>query len=320
LKLIALHDGYDLAAGMGRPPSPSQRILRETAYDDYKRRMHHFFQQAGTHVSAHELNVPQTEAVANFLVGRKRTILGPDATGVAPPNRYRCALDGRIVAILSDYSCEVYFPVTVAGLCVAIKKQILNFLCTFSAPRKIRPPLPMHRKLFMNHYYQYRQRARTFFAKAGFSVAVEHLNLALIEALLNFIAGRKHPGAETYAKVFAANSVPPVNYFVAMYKAYENKRYPISVGQYHGRKNQITPLLYFRPVEHMERWFPPPVSNKIRNGRTRLFLNYRVMFERLGVPVAPEVLPIAYIEALLNYARAAAAPKVEESFEERSIA
>ena len=151
-------------------------------------------------MSAHELNVPQTEAVANFLVGRKRTILGPDATGVAPPNRYRCALDGRIVAMLSDYSCDVYFPVTVAGFVWRLKSRFSIFCAPFHPPGRSAPPLPMHRKLFMNHYYQYRQRAQEFFAKAGFPVAVEHLNLALIEALLNFIAGRKHPGPKPTRK------------------------------------------------------------------------------------------------------------------------
>jgi hypothetical protein len=88
-----------------------------------------------------------------------------------------------------------------------------------------------------------------------------------------------------------------------MFKPYENHRYPISVGQYHGKRDQIIPLLYFKPADYVRRWFAAPSSNKIREGRTRLFLNYTVIFERLGITVAPEVLPIAYIEAVLNYAQ-----------------
>jgi hypothetical protein len=47
-----------------------------------------------------------------------------------------------------------------------------------------------------------------------------------------------------------------------------------------------------------------------------LFLNYRVLFERLGITVEPVTLPIAYIEAVLNYAQMA---KVEKraAFAER---
>jgi hypothetical protein len=127
----------------------------------------------------------------------------------------------------------------------------------------------------------------------------------MIEALLNFLVGHKHPSAEQYRKVFTANAVNPVEFFVAKYKPYENSRYPLTVGQYHGRKDEITPLLFFKPDQPVERWFPAPATNKIKAGRPRLFLNYAVLFERLGIAVAPGILPIAYIEAVINYSQAA---------------
>ena len=78
---------------------------------------------------------------------------------------------------------------------------------------------------------------------------------------------------------------------------------PISRGQYHGLRDQIVPLLYFTPKEHVQRWFDPPHSTKIKTGRRRLFLNYKVIFDRLGIDVDPICLPIAYIESVLNYAQ-----------------
>ncbi|BBO83370.1 hypothetical protein DSCO28_39360 [Desulfosarcina ovata subsp. sediminis] len=56
-------------------------------------------------------------------------------------------------------------------------------------------------------------------------------------------------------------------------------------------------------MEKINRWFPPPSSTKIKNKRTQLFLNYQVIFDQLGVPVDPVILPIAYIEAILNFAQ-----------------
>ena len=40
-----------------------------------------------------------------------------------------------------------------------------------------------------------------------------------------------------------------------------------------------------------------------------LFLNYQVLFDRLGIGIDPGLLPIAYIEAVLNYARMATVEK-----------
>jgi hypothetical protein len=160
----------------------------------------------------------------------------------------------------------------------------------------------------MQDYFHYRQRAQDFFHQVGFPVRVEHLTLAMIEALLNFMVGDKHPDRERYRKVFMANTVQPVDFFIRRYKPYENRRYPISRGQYRGRKHQITPLLYFKPGEAVDRWFEPPPSNKIKKGRRRLFLNYRIIFERYGLTVDPAILPIAYSEAVLNYADALATP------------
>jgi hypothetical protein len=48
-------------------------------------------------------------------------------------------------------------------------------------------------------------------------------------------------------------------------------------------------------------------TNKIQTARRRqLFTDYRIMFQRLGIEVPPGILPIAYIEAVLNYAQSKA--------------
>ena len=214
--------------------------------------------------------------------------------------------------ILKDYACEYYFPVRVTGLQAPVKKQMLEFLENHTCNKKIRPPLPKHQKISMVDYYQYRRRAQVFFGKVAFPVRVECLSLACIEALLNFMVNRKHPKKVTDQKVFAASTLLPVDYFISMYKPYEHKRFPITAGQYHGKKDNITPLLFFKPEEYVERWFEPPSSTIIKSGRKRLFLNYKVMFDRLGIDVATAVLPITYIEAVLNYANAVSARPVKE--------
>jgi hypothetical protein len=314
LKLIHLHGVYARPAFVSRPPKPTMQVLRDEAYDEYKHRMERFFIRAGAGISARELSVPQTEIVANFLAGIKH-----------PYHRsYRCnyqrvaprqqAWERRLTATLEKFACADVFPVRLAGICKEDRRRIADFVAGHTVGQRIRPPLPKQKKLFLDNYYQYRKRAQDFFDRAAFPIPVERLTLPQIEALLNFMVGRKHPKKSMYEKVFSANARRPVDYFIAMYKPYENPCYPISSGQYHGRKDEIVPLLFFKPGDTVERWFPPPASTKIKAGRRRLFLNYRVLFERLGVPVAPERLPIAFIEAVINYALAMAVePTVEKT-------
>jgi len=304
IKLIRLRTGYTSTTVIDRPPAPTMRILREEAYDDYKNSMQRFFSRLSIDIRVHELNVPQTEALANFLVGRKHP---KDSFYEACYKYAHPAADDRLTQLLAGYACDFYFPVRPAGLRRDTKDRVLNFLDSYTGRKTIRPPLPRSNKLFMVEYYQYRQRAQNFFDKIGFPFKADSFSLAMIEALLNFFSGNAHPDVETYRKVFAASAVRPVEYFVTKFKPYENQLYPISVGQYHGKKDQITPLLFFKPVEYIKRWFEPPASNKIQSRRRRrLYLNYRVIFERFGIQVDPNVLPIAYIEALLNFAQALA--------------
>jgi len=309
LSLIRLQAGYDNCDVISRPPTPAMQKPRGAVYDAYMKRMQVFFQRVGCLVSVQELNVPQMEAVANFLAGIKH----PDdafyeknfsTNGNRRPTRERRTLD-----LLSRYACQDYFPVSLSGLSVERKEKIQLFLDRYKGRQKNRPPLPKSKKLFMQDYYQYRVRAQQFFDKVGFPVEAASLTLPMIEALLNFMVGRRTPQKEQYRKVFVANSVSPVHHFVSMYKPYENEMYPISVGQYHGKKDRIQPLLFFRPDKRVERWFLPPSSTKIKKGRTRLFLNYQVLFDRLEIAIDPGLLPIAYIEAVLNYAQMAAMEK-----------
>jgi hypothetical protein len=303
LKLIRLHRDHDNRTPITRPPGPAMKVLRGDAYDEYKRRMERYFIQAGAGVSVHELSVPQTEIIANFLAGNK------NPSDRSYHRKYRRISprqqpwERQLIATLENYACKDVFPLRLTGICKKDCRRIFDFLTGYTVQQRIRPPLPKQKKLFLENYYQYRRRAQAFFNRAAFPVPAERLSLPQIEALLNFMVGRKHPKKSVYQKVFAANARRPVDYFISMYKPFENPRYPISPGQYHGRRDEITPLLYFRPVETVNRWFPPPPSTKIRAGRRRLFLDYRVYFERLGVPVSPERLPIAYIEAVANFAQ-----------------
>lgn len=307
LELIRLHRTFTSGSLPERPPTPLTRLLRHGAYDAYKQRMQRYFDRGGTDLSVACLSVPQLEAVTNYLAGvrhpdedfyrweaeRKRRSVSPDSGD---------ALDARVDAILGAYACEFYFPVRSAGLHANHKRAILAFVEQYHCRHSIRPPLPNHCKIFMEAYYQYRRRAQEFFDKVGFPVKAEHLTLPVIEALLNFMVDDKAPDWKRYRKVFAAGRMRPVDFFVKMYKPCESPRYPISPGQYQGRKEEITPLLYFKPVDAVRRWFDPPASTKIKKGRRRLFLNYRVIFEQYGLEVAPTILPIAYIEAVINYA------------------
>jgi hypothetical protein len=313
---VWLHDTHRNCSPLDRPPTPEARLLRHEVYDLYKSAMQRFFDRAGTGMSVAHLTVPQLEAVANFLAGIKHP--GDECyrwknTGSAKKN---CADGRRIETILKDYACADYFPFSATGIRRAHRRPILAFLKGYRCTRRIRPPLPNHRKIFMQDYFHYRQRAQDFFHQVGFPVRVEHLTLAMIEALLNFMVGNKHPDKERYHKVFAASTVQPVDFFIKMYKPYESARYPIHRGQYRGRKHQITALLYFKPGEAVRRWFEVPRTNKIKKGRRRLFLNYRVLFERYGLTMDPAILPIAYIEAVLNYADALATPVAAEVAQE----
>ncbi|WP_155323608.1 hypothetical protein [Desulfosarcina ovata] len=119
--------------------------------------------------------------------------------------------------------------------------------------------------------YQYRKLAQSLFDKVGFPVGVEYLTLSMIEAPLNFMVGHQYPKMEQYKKVFAANSVSPVIHFVSMYKPYENKRYPISVGQYHGRKDQIRSLLFLPPWKKSTVGSPPPHQRKSKTNGPNCF-------------------------------------------------
>lgn len=304
LQLTHLYATYDNRSPVERPPVPTARLLKGEAYDHYKSRMRRYFSVAGADIALNLLNVPQTEAIANFLAGIKHPSDGLYEKTVRTDRLKSCPLGRRVCNILSDYACEAYFPVRLPILRAAQIKSILQFLENFTGRLKHRPPLPKHKKIFMNEYYQYRKRAQHSFDKVGFPVGVEYLNLGFIEALLNFMAGHRHPETERYRRVFGANEVRPVDYFVSMYKSCENGRYPISVGQYHGRKDDIVPLLYFKPTRFIQRWFDPPATNKIKAGRNLLFHNYGILFAQLGIEVSPTILPIAYIEAVINYAQA----------------
>ena len=304
LDLIELRSSYKIDKPVERPPTPEKGKLLNEDYDLFKSRMRDFCLKVGVKVPLHALSIPQTDTIANFLAGIKHP---PDELYPvlsATYSHHRCALERKIIALLSDYACNFYFPVRKTCLRVDSKKRMLHFLENYTCRKQIRPPLPKSKRLLMDDYYQYRQRAQIVFDKVGFPVGAEFISLPLIEALLNFMAGHKHPEKETYQKVFNTNIILPVNHFITKYKPYENSRYPISVGQYQGKRDQITPLLFFQPAEKVDRWFEPPVSNKIKAGRKRLFLNYTVMFDRLGINVSPSTLPIAYIEAILNYAEA----------------
>jgi hypothetical protein len=269
--------------------------------------MQQYFNRGETGLSVATMSVPQLEAVSNFIAGIKHP--GDDFYSWERNRKLKPSqtMAARIDAILRDYACEFYFPVRSAGIRSDHKRAILSFLKHYRRQQRIRPPLPNHCKLFMESYFHYRQRAQVFFDEVGFPVKVEYLALAMIEALLNFMVGDKFPEKEGYRRVFIANRMRPVDFFIKMYKPYENPRYPISVGQYHGRRQEITPLLYFKPAVSVPRWFEPPNSTKIKQGRRRLFLNYRVIFNQYGLGVAPTMLPIAYVEAVLNYAQVYAA-------------
>ena len=303
LELVRLYTDYDNSIAIPRPPTPQTKLLRGEAYDHYKSRVRRFILKTGATVPINQLNVPQTEAVTNFLSGIKhppdRLYKNTSRTGREKRNR----TGRRVVQILADYACAFYFPVRLPDLHADQMRSILHFLEHYTCRQRHRPPLPKHKKIFMNDYYQYRRRAQRFFNKVDFPVGVEHLNLALIEALLNFMVGHRHPGKERYRRVFAANALLPVHHFVAMYKPYENSRYPITAGQYHGKRDEIVPLLYFKPNKCPQRWFKPPATNKIKAGRRTLFKNYSILFDHLGIEVSPAILPIAYIEAVLNYAQ-----------------
>ncbi|BBO83649.1 hypothetical protein DSCO28_42150 [Desulfosarcina ovata subsp. sediminis] len=307
LRLIRQHDEYDNKRQIRRPPAPIMRKLRGDLYDDYKNRMRAFFYGVGAVVSVDELNVPQTEVVANFLAGIRHPDNDFYERGcITTPGR--CSdWENRLLTQLSDYACRDYFPVSLSGLCRDRKRAIHDFVTTYVCHEKFRPPLPKHKRIFLQDYYHYRCRAQAYFDQVGFPVGAQHLTLPMIEALLNFMVGHKHPSTQRYRKVFAANRISPVDYFVSMYKPYENSRYPLSTGQYHGPTHKILPLLHFQPREGIDRWFDPPRSTKIKKARTRLFLNYAVIFDRLAIPVVPGILPIAYIEAVLNYALATTA-------------
>jgi hypothetical protein len=309
--LVRIHNAANCGIAADRPPMPRMRLLKEAAYDEYKARMQRFFTRVAG-VPLHALNVPQTEAVANFFTGIKHP---PDRLyGENMPTRSsrRRDMEDRIEGILREYACEFYFPVKVTGLDKQVKRDLLHFLEHDDRRLRFRPPLPKHRKIFMRDYYLYRRRAQACFDKVGFPIRAEHFSLATLEALLNFMVGHRHPSRERYAKVFAAGSVHPLHHFLSMYKPFENRRYPISAGQYHGKKDQLTPLLFFQPREPVLRWFPAPATNKIQTARRRrLFINYGMMFHRLGIEVPPGILPIAYIEAVLNYSQAEARLLVE---------
>ena len=300
--LVRIHNAANCGIAADRPPMPQMRLLKEAAYDEYKALMQRFFTRVAG-VPLHVLNVPQTEAVANFFAGIKHP---PDRLyGENIPTRSsrRRAMEHRIEGILREYACEFYFPVKVAGLGKQVKRELLHFLEHYDRRQRFRPPLPKHRKIFMRDYYLYRRRAQACFDKVGFPIRAEQFSLAMLEALLNFMVDHRHPSRERYAKVFAAGCVQPVHHFLSMYKPFENSHYPISASQYHGKKDQLTPLLFFQPREPVPRWFPAPATNKIQTTRRRhLFMNYRIMFQRLGIDVPPSVLPIAYIEAILNFA------------------
>jgi hypothetical protein len=285
------------------------RILRNDAYDDYEERMHHFFSSLEVDVPIQDLNIPQMEAVANFLSDIRHPSDTWYESRFGVNRRQRCRTDAQIMALLKDYACNDYFPLKFIDFCKLQKSRLLHFLQVYTVRYKIRPPLPKHKKLFMDDYYHYRKRAQDFFRKTGFPIPARCLCLSWIEALLNFLVGQRHPSKDRYAKVFAANARRPVHYFISRYKPYENSLYPISAGQYQGKKNQIMPLLFFQPGESVQRWFPAPATNKIQaSKRRRLFLNYAVMFQRLGIDVDPNILPIAYIEAVITYAVSEARP------------
>jgi len=309
LALIRLQAEYDNRNVISRPPTPSMQKPRGAVYDAYMKRMQFFFKMVGCCVSVQDLNVPQTEAVVNFLAGIKNPGDGFYEKNFSTPRLQGSTLERQTLELLSEYACRGYFPVSLTGLSVERKEKIHRFLNRYECRQKIRPPLPKNKKLFLQDYYQYRERAQQFFDKVGFPVEAAYLTLPMIEALLNFMVGHRRPQEEQYRKVFAANSTSPVHHFVSMYKPYENSRYPITAGQYRGKRKAIRPLLYFSPEKKVERWFSPPESTKIRNGRTRLFLNYRVIFDRLDIPVNPSILPIAYAEAVLNFARITTAEK-----------
>ena len=306
LNLITLHERYRCREQIQRPSTPPKRILRGNDYDAYKHRMATFFSKTVAGVSVNELSVPQTEIVANFLAGIKHPGDHLYEENYIKGRQRQQDWEIDLRNTLSEYACKEYFPVSLTALHAVTKRRIRHFMQNHVRRYKLRPPLPKQKKLFLHDYYQYRERAQTFFDKVGLYIRTEYLTLSIIEAMLNFIVDHKHPDKEMYRKVFIANAIRPVDAFVDKYRDFENSRYPITVGQYHGRKNEIRPLLYFKPTECIERWFSPPRSNKIKNSRRRLFLNYRVMFERLNIEVDPIILPITYIEAVLNYAQATA--------------
>lgn len=308
-KLIRMHSQYDCRRTISRPPAPHRKILRGDFYDAYKSQMHAFFKSCEAMVRVEKLNVPQTEVVANFLAGIKCPQDRFYEESLCGKKKSVSTWEAHATDVLAEYACQDYFPLSISGLHIVNKRHISQFINNYVCRHKIRPPLPKQKKLYLNDYYQYRRRAQSFFDKVGFPVKAESLTLSMIEALLNFMVGSKYPDKESYRRVFSANAVRPVDHFIRLYKAYENNRYPISVGQYHGKQEDIRPLLLFKPIEHVERWFSPPPTNKIKAGRNRLLLNYRVLFERLEVGVDPVVLPIAYIEAVLNYAHAVSSQK-----------
>ncbi|MBT8341862.1 MAG: hypothetical protein HKP58_07335 [Desulfatitalea sp.] len=298
--VIHLRNSYNPDDSIRRPSTPEKSSLHGDALDRYVDRIHQFFKRLGLAVRAAELNVPQLEAVTNFVAGiqyPRDDYYERNFVAVSRPS----LAEQRIIDTLSEYSCAAYFPVTYLRIPSGMKHGLLRFIENRPS-RRPRPPFPKSKKLFLSDYLQYRKRAQDFFDEIKLPIRAEALNLSLTEAIMNFISGFKHPEREMYERIFNANRLHPVDFFIKRYKPFENPCYPISRGQYHGRKHQITPLLYFTPTAFVDRWFAPPPSTKIKTARKRLFLNYRVMFERLGVPVDLAILPIAYIEAVLNYA------------------
>ena len=193
LALIRLHTEYDDRNVIARPPTPSMQKPRGAVCDAYMKRMQMFFQRVGCFVSVQELNVPQTEAVANFLAGIKKPDDDFYEKNFSTPRLQGSTLERRTFALLSEYACRDYFPVSLAGLSVERKEAIHRFVCRYECRQKRRPPLPKNKKLFLQDYYLYRERAQQFFDKVGFSVEAAYLTLPMIEALLNFMVGHRHP-------------------------------------------------------------------------------------------------------------------------------
>jgi hypothetical protein len=300
-QLIELYNGYRRTKSFQRPPTPTKKILRGEELDSYRQRIQTFYFYLGIPLHTTDLNVPQLEALTNYLANITNPSDSIYEANFQASTHKLTSVEQQIIGRLSDYTCKELYPVRTIRIPRHEQEKLLSFLKTHRPKKQIRPPLPKHKKLFLEDYYQYRHRAQEFFDKHGCRVNANTLNLSHIESILNFIADRKQPSIDAYERIFSANRLLPVDFFIKKYKPFENDRYPISKGQYHGNKNLLTPLLYITPLPSVSRWFAPPRTTKLKKGRNRLFLNYKVMFERLNLPVDPNCLPIAYIEAILNY-------------------